>query len=86
MAQTTAFHRAARFILGFEISETELDHFITFNANFGNIDFKALAVSDWQRIRDYATLRKSVPQAQALLTDVFKLANKQKIRRLQFKS
>jgi hypothetical protein len=73
--QVTIFHRAAMFISGFELSETELDHLISFNADFGNIDFKALDAGDWQRIYDYTTLRNSVPQAQALLTDVFALAN-----------
>ena len=29
----------------------------------------------WKRIRDYSALKKSVPQAQALLTDVFAAAN-----------
>jgi hypothetical protein len=73
--QATVFHRAAKFIAGFEISETELDHFITFNADFDNIDFKALEAGHWERIRDYMTLRNSVPQTQALLTEVFALAN-----------
>lgn len=83
--QATVFHRAAKFISGFEISETELDHFITFNADFGNIDFKALkaehwdfkalTTEHWKRINDYMALRNAVPQAQALLTDVFALAN-----------
>lgn len=73
--QATIFHRAARFIAGFEISETELNHFITFNAYFGNIDFQALKAGHWERIRDYMTLRNSVPQTQALLTEVFALAN-----------
>lgn len=74
--QTTVFHRAAKFILGFGISETELNHFISFNADFGNIDFKSLTADHWERIRDYAVLRNAVPQAQALLTDVFALANR----------
>lgn len=70
----TLFHRAAKFILGFELSETELNQFITFNDDFGGIDFKALDAGDWERIYDYVTLRNAVPQAQALLTDVFALA------------
>ena len=69
------FHRAAKFILGFEISETELDHFINFKVDFGNIDFKAIISNHWKRIHDYTTLRNAVPQSQALLTDVFTLAN-----------
>lgn len=68
-------HRAAKFILGFELSETELNHFINFAADFGNIDFKALEAGDWSRIYDYTTLRNAVPQALALLTDVFTQAN-----------
>ena len=75
VAQATVFHRAAKFILGFEISETELNHFITFSADFGNINFEALEAGHWERIRDYMTLRNSVPQTQALLTEVFALAN-----------
>lgn len=74
--QATVFHRAAKFISGFGISETELNHFITFHADFGNIDFKSLTADHWERIRDYAVLRDAVPQAQALLTDVFALANR----------
>ena len=69
------YHRAAKFILGFKLSETELKHFITFKADFGNINFKALDAADWRRVYDYTTLRKAVPQAQSLLTDVFALAN-----------
>ena len=78
VTQATVFHRAAKFISGFEMSETELNHFITFYKDFANINFKALEVDHWQRIRDYTTLRNAVPQAQALLTDVFALANRQK--------
>ena len=74
--QVTVYHRAAKFISGFEISETELDHFITFSTDFGNINFEALESGHWKRIHDYTTLRNAVPQAQALLTDVFTLANK----------
>ncbi|OEU69578.1 MAG: hypothetical protein BA863_17090, partial [Desulfovibrio sp. S3730MH75] len=74
-AKATVFHRAAKFILGFEISETELNHFITFSADFGNINFEALEAGHWERIRDYMILRNSVPQTQALLTEVFALAN-----------
>jgi len=73
--QAAVFHRAAKFILGFEISETELDHFITYNSDFGNINFKALDAGHWERIRDYVTLRNGVPQTQVLLTDIFTLAN-----------
>lgn len=75
--QATLWHRAAKFILGFEISETELDHLISFAPDFGGIDFRALDASHWKRVRDYMTLRNSVPQAQAWLTDVFRLANMQ---------
>ncbi|HKO95843.1 MAG TPA: neuraminidase-like domain-containing protein [Pyrinomonadaceae bacterium] len=73
--QATIFHRAAKFILGFELTETELNHFLNFSADFGNIDFEALDAGDWSRIYDYTALRNAVPQAQALLTDVFMLAN-----------
>lgn len=75
VTQAVIFHRAAKFIEGFKISETELDHFITYRANFSNIDFKALLAEHWERIRDYVKLRNGVPQARALITDVFKLAN-----------
>lgn len=66
-------HRAAKFISGFNMSETELDHFIGHAADFDHINFKALDINHWQRIRDYSNLRDAVPQAQALLTDVFAL-------------
>ena len=75
VSQATVFHRAAKFILGFGLSETELNHFINFSADFGNIDLKALDAGDWSRIYDYTKLRNAVPQARALLTDVFALAN-----------
>ncbi len=74
-ALVSVYHRAAKFIAGFKINEIELDHLITFKADFGNIDFQALTTGSWQRIRDYTTLRNNVPQAQALLTDVFAAAN-----------
>lgn len=70
------YHRAAKFIAGFELSETELDHFMRFSADFDNIDFMVLQAGHWERIHDYMKLRNSIPQAQALLTDVFGLANK----------
>jgi hypothetical protein len=69
------FHRAAKFIEGFKISETELDHFITYPADFGDLNFEAFSTEHWERIRDYIKLRNGVPQARALLTDVFTLAN-----------
>ena len=74
-ARAGALHRAVKFILGFEISETELDHLIAFASNFANIDFKALTAEHWLRVRDYMSLRNAVPQTQASLVDVFKLAN-----------
>ncbi len=74
--QTTVYHRAAKFISGFELSETELDHFIDHATDFDSISFMSLKAADWQRICDYATLRNAVPQARALLTDVFALANR----------
>ncbi|HEX4875364.1 MAG TPA: neuraminidase-like domain-containing protein, partial [Chitinophagaceae bacterium] len=74
-ATATIYHRAARFITGFKLDETELDHFITYKADFANIDFKALTATHWSRISDYTVLRNAIPQAQATLTDVFKLAN-----------
>ena len=59
----------------FALSETELNHLITCNANFGNIDFKALTAEHWRRVSAYTSLRNAVPQAQALLTDVFAAAS-----------
>lgn len=74
--QISKLHRAAIFIDGFDIDDTELAHFIEFNSDFDNIDFKALTKDHWQRIHDYTIVRNSVPQNQALLTDVFALANR----------
>lgn len=71
----TFYHRAAKFVSGFKLNETELNHLITFASDFGNINFKDLDAGDWKRIYDYVTLRGAVPQARALLTDVFALAN-----------
>lgn len=72
--QASLLHRAAMFIQGFKISGTELKHFITFNEDFADINFKKLEPEHWIRIRDYAALRNSVPQAGALLTDIFTLS------------
>ncbi len=75
VAQASVFHRAGMFIKGFNISETELKHFISYAADFSNINFKLLDASHWQRIHDYTMLRNSVAQSRSLLTDVFALAN-----------
>jgi hypothetical protein len=75
VALATVYHRAAKFISGFALSEIELNHLIAFNADFGNIDFKALSANHWRRVNDYVTLRSAVPQARGLLTDVFAAAN-----------
>jgi hypothetical protein len=69
------YHRAAKFISGFKLTETEVNHFINYNADFNNIDFKSLTAVHWQRINDYVQLRNKTPQSQALLTDVFTAAN-----------
>ena len=71
----TTYHRAARFITGFELTETELGHLIAFSADFDHINFKALMPTHWRRVHDYVTLRNAVPQAHALLTEVFRLAH-----------
>jgi hypothetical protein len=80
--QVSILHRAATFIQGFKISGAELKHFIAFNGDFDEIDFRKLKLEHWVRIRDYVTLRNSVPQAGALLTDVFTLS-KQSIALLE---
>ncbi len=72
----SVLHRAAKCISGFDISETELQHFISFNGDFDEIDFNKLKPKHWMRIRDYTNLRNSVPQAQALLTDMFAFTQK----------
>jgi len=77
-ARARLYHRAASFILGFKLTETELNHFISHAADFGDIDFKALTAKHWRRISDYTALRNAVPQALALLTDVFALANRRR--------
>ena len=73
--QAKSLHRAAAFISGFELTDVEVNHFVGFPADFDNIDFAALTIVHWFTILEYANLRNSVPQAQALLTDVFVLAN-----------
>ncbi|MFC2146444.1 Tc toxin subunit A, partial [Acidobacteriota bacterium] len=70
------YHRAAKFISGFQLNERELEHFSNFSADFADIDFKALQPKHWVRIHDYVTLRSALPQAQAALVDVFAEANK----------
>ncbi len=71
----TTYHRAGKFISGFNLDETETEHFIQYSADFGNIDFKALTAAHWKRIADYISLREEAPQVQATLCDVFASAN-----------
>ena len=71
MLKAITFHQAAMFISGFEISESELDHFIT----TGAIDIMAPTKEHWQLIYNYMKLRNALPQNQALLIDVFALAD-----------
>lgn len=68
------WHRAAQFITTFELTAQEVKHFITFPADFAGIDFTALTLDHWMRVRDYTLLRAAVPQAQASLIDVFAAA------------
>lgn len=72
---STTLHRAAKLIVTFKLSDAEVNHFIDYPADFGNIDFSALSVAAWQRVDDYVALRNAVPQAQASLVDVFVAAN-----------
>lgn len=75
VALMTLYHRAAKFLSGFGLSETELHHFLSYATDFGGIDFQALDADAWRRVADYVELRNAVPQALALLTDVFAAAN-----------
>ncbi len=68
-------HRAYKFITGFKLTETEVNHFVNYSADFADIDFTEISATNWQRINDYVRLRNAVPQSQALLTDVFVAAN-----------
>lgn len=70
------YHRAARFIDGFELDEREVDHLEAHAADFAGLDFKALQPGHWRRIQDYATLRAGVLQSRATLVDVFAEAGK----------
>jgi hypothetical protein len=72
-AQT--YHRAAKFITGFSLTDKEVYHFVNYKIDFDSIDFKALTPVHWKRINDYVTLRNLIPQSQSLLTDVFVAAN-----------
>ena len=76
IAATCVYHRAAKFISGFELNEVELDHLILFSSDFSNINFKALLPEHWVRINDYVKLRNALPRSQATLVDVFAEANK----------
>jgi hypothetical protein len=75
VSNTMLYHRAARFILGFNLIGKEISHFLNFSADFAGIDFKAITPSHWRRINDFVQLRNGVPQTQALLVDVFMAAN-----------
>lgn len=68
-------HRAAIFISGFSLTESELNHFISNNEDFGGINFSEITPEQWIRIRNYTELRNSVPQTEALLTDLFSSTN-----------
>jgi hypothetical protein len=76
VSKATVFHRAAKFISGFKLSETELNHFLTWNADFDSINFQSLTANHWIRVRDYTTLKANSAQAQASLIDVFTIANR----------
>ncbi len=75
--QVTLLHRAAEFITGFQLGEAEIEHFIRFRENFGNISFRELEPEHWRRVCNYVNLRNSVPQDQATLTEVFTLSNRE---------
>jgi len=76
VTKTTLYHRAAKFISGFELNELELEHLIKFTTDFSNIDFNSLKKEYWIRINNYVRLRDALPQAQATLIEVFGQANK----------
>ncbi len=76
IAVTSVYHRAAKFISGFQLNEWELEHLINFGSDFSNINFKALLPEHWVRINDYVKLRNALPQARATLVDIFAEANK----------
>jgi hypothetical protein len=69
------YHRVGKFVSGFKLTDTEVNHFVDYKTDFGNIDFNTLTPDHWQRVNDYVALRNAVPQGQALLTDVFAAAN-----------
>jgi hypothetical protein len=69
------WHRAAKFVTTFKLTDQEVKHFISFAADFGGIDFTALTLNHWKRVRDYTLLRDAVPQAQTTLVEVFAAAN-----------
>jgi Tc toxin complex TcA C-terminal TcB-binding domain/ABC toxin N-terminal region/Neuraminidase-like domain/PA14 domain/Salmonella virulence plasmid 28.1kDa A protein len=75
LSRAAVWHRAGRFISGFELSEAELDHVVRFSADFANLDLNALTPTGWRRMYDYTSLRNAVPQAQASLVSVFAAAN-----------
>ena len=62
VSQVDIYHRAAKFIGGFELTEVELDYLIGHKADFGNINFEALNVErlgTHQRLHDVAKCRAS---------------------------
>lgn len=76
VAAATLYHRAARFIDGFELDEREVGHLKAHAVDFAGLDFKALQPGHWRRIQDYVTLRAGVPQSRATLVDVLAEAGK----------
>ena len=73
--QANTLHRAALFINNLSLTEIELDHFMGYASDFDGIDFSAITIAHCKRMLEYIALRNDVPQALALLTDVFVLAN-----------
>ncbi len=71
----TLYHRAAKFISGFKLSDAEVSHFKNYDSDFAALNFKALTSVYWQRIRDYEELGSSMPQSLNSLIDIFQAAN-----------
>ncbi|MFD4368970.1 neuraminidase-like domain-containing protein [Rhodococcus sp. NPDC058521] len=77
VARATVYDRAAKLVAGFEIDETELAYLINHAADFDGLELSAPSADHWQRLAKYTSLRDTVPQAHARLTDVFAAATRE---------
>ena len=63
--------KAALLMNGFSLTAVEATHLQTHRDDFDGFDFNAPTVKHWRRLRDYCTLRDSLPTLDTTLLDLF---------------